>query len=72
MSTEQSAAALFEDDLIKLVMSRVSVRLQPLNVNGNIEISVVLVDNKTNTGSLCTGTPLRLDIDELWKLLGLQ
>lgn len=69
MSTEQSAAELFEDDLIKLVMKRLSVRLHPMNVNGTIEVSVILVDNKTEHAALSTGTPLRLDIPELKRIL---
>lgn len=52
-----TAAELFADDIMRIVMSRLSVRLQP---NGNA-IAVLLVDNMTGFSHLCTGEQLTID-----------
>lgn len=47
-----TAAELFADDIMKIVMARLSVRLF---ASSNNAIDVLLVDNKTGHGFRCTG-----------------
>jgi hypothetical protein len=49
---------MFADDLMKIVMQRLQVRLQTQNGK---DIVVTLVDTKTGYGVLCGGTRLQMD-----------
>lgn len=56
----ETAAALFEDDLMAIVLRRLSVQLQTFP--GDNSISVVLVDNKTGYAFQCEGARLHIRV----------